>query len=69
MITTTENVVAYIHIATARTYVPKTCGSDFAFLTSSGNKHYIKTWFFSTTVKPVCNDHLYNQMYCMWFIQ
>ena len=21
------------------------------------------------TVKPVCNDHLYNKMYYLWFIQ
>ena len=21
------------------------------------------------TVKPVCNDHLYNKMYNLWFIQ
>ena len=21
------------------------------------------------TVKPVCNDHLYNEIYCLWFIQ
>ena len=23
----------------------------------------------SDTVKPVCNDHLYNKMYCLWLIQ
>ena len=22
-----------------------------------------------TTVKPVCNDHLYNEIYYLWFIQ
>ena len=21
------------------------------------------------TVKPVCYDHLHNQIYCLWFIQ
>ena len=21
------------------------------------------------TVKPVCNDHLYNEIYYLWFIQ
>ena len=21
------------------------------------------------TVKPVCNDHLYDNIYCLWFIQ
>ena len=24
---------------------------------------------FLYTVKPVCNDHLYNKMYYLWFIQ
>ena len=24
--------------------------------------------FFATTVKPVCNDHLYNKIYYLWFI-
>ena len=24
---------------------------------------------FGYTVKPVCNDHLYNKMYYLWFIQ
>ena len=24
---------------------------------------------FHGTVKPVCNDHLYNKIYCLWFIQ
>ena len=23
----------------------------------------------SDTVKPVCNDHLYNKIYYLWFIQ
>ena len=23
----------------------------------------------SITVKPVCNDHLYNEIYYLWFIQ
>ena len=23
----------------------------------------------SNTVKPVCNDHLYNEIYYLWFIQ
>ena len=23
----------------------------------------------NATVKPVCNDHLYNKMYYLWFIQ
>ena len=25
--------------------------------------------FLTTTVKPVCNDHLYNKIYYLWFIQ
>ena len=25
--------------------------------------------FYCTTVKPVCNDHLYNNIYNLWFIQ
>ena len=24
---------------------------------------------FVDTVKPVCNDHLYNNLYYLWFIQ
>ena len=23
----------------------------------------------TTTLKPVCNDHLYNEIYYLWFIQ
>ena len=27
-------------------------------------------WLFGySTVKPVCNDHLYNKIYYLWFIQ
>ena len=26
-------------------------------------------WAFIATVKPVCNDHLYNKIYYLWFIQ
>ena len=25
--------------------------------------------YFDDTVKPVCNDHLYNKIYYLWFIQ
>ena len=25
--------------------------------------------FYNTTVKPVCNDHLYSEIYYLWFIQ
>ena len=24
---------------------------------------------YQSTVKPVCNDHLYNKIYYLWFIQ
>ena len=26
-------------------------------------------WIEQNTVKPVCNDHLYNKIYYLWFIQ
>ena len=25
--------------------------------------------YLQTTVKPVCNDHLYNKIHYLWFIQ
>ena len=28
-----------------------------------------KNALFIITVKPVCNDHLYNKIYNLWFIQ
>ena len=37
------------------------------------SQHHAIAWihadFLSNTVKPVCNDHLYNKMYYLWFIQ
>ena len=27
------------------------------------------TWHCRFTVKPVCNDHLYDKIYYLWFIQ
>ena len=35
--------------------------------------HWLKIWYdldcILATVKPVYNDHLYNEIYYMWFIQ
>ena len=37
------------------------------------NAHTIKQFqtvmFILSTVKPVCNDHLYNEFYYLWFIE
>ena len=32
-------------------------------------EYYILSIVIRPTVKPVCNDHLCNKMYYMWFIQ
>ena len=37
-----------------------------SFLISQNVKHYILV---KTTVKPLCNDHLYNKIYYLWLIQ
>ena len=41
------------------------------------NKYFLIVWHLpasqkaglKNTVKPVCNDHLDNKIYCLWFIQ
>ena len=47
---------------------------NYSFLpeiTASGNKVHILSYkkYMPNTVKPVCNDHLYNKIYYLWFIQ
>ena len=36
---------------------------------SSRNLKLLAVWNDVTTVKPVCNDHLSNKIYYLWFIQ
>ena len=36
---------------------------------NQGNEIDIWVHTLESTVKPVCNDHLYNKIYYLWFIQ
>ena len=43
--------------------------SDFSVSMTTRSYRYCSVLYTDITVKPVCNDHLSNKIYYLWFIQ